>query len=243
VIYALPISILTIPFLTTLFSKFSYSSVFNEKEIIRTFNSSWKINNFLMVPITFILFFGGDMLLKIFYQRGAFNTNSTLITFNTLKYYLLSLVFYSSYLILVKLYYSKGMYKEIMIFSVAAAVIKIIMNIVLVSGLLQNGLALSTSIVYLFLFLVSLLYLFNKGILLNKRFYMLSFIIFVLNGLISLIFVKIIMQSITGNDLIVFLINSILFIIIYSINSYLLGDSELNYFFNIVKKLDFREMS
>lgn len=150
-IYTIPVSIFTIALITTIFPKFSQSALDNKAELVTSLRKSISINIYLMVPISFVLIHFGADLIRLFYERGKFLSSDTFITSEVLKLYTISLVFYSTYLIAIKLLYSISKYKVVLYLSFSALLIKIFMNLLFVKNYFQNGLAISTSIVFLFL--------------------------------------------------------------------------------------------
>ncbi|MFB3056942.1 MAG: lipid II flippase MurJ, partial [Ignavibacteriaceae bacterium] len=98
----------------------------------------------------------GDTIIKILFERGKFSPGDTEITFSVLKIYSLSLVFYSIYSIFNKIIYGARLVNSLLIITLGGILIKVILNIILVSEYQQNGLALSTSINFTFFFITSL---------------------------------------------------------------------------------------
>jgi putative peptidoglycan lipid II flippase len=214
-----------------MFSKFSQSSLRSEEQLKSDFRNAISINSFVIIPVMFLIYFWGDVFLKIFYERGAFSPSDTILTHQALKYYIISLVFYSSYLIAVKLFYSINNYKIIMWLSVIAFFLKIVLNIFLVNGLHQNGLALSTTLIYLFLFITAFYFISEKIKIKDKAYHYTSILYFFINGIISLLMVDICLPSLTGGKIINVILQITIFLIIYLFNSFYLN----NYEFNIVR--------
>mgnify|MGYP002401577599 CR=1 FL=1 len=144
-----PISLFSIPLVTTLFSKFSNSP--------ETLESDFKIGYgmifFIMIPFMFIFYFWGDLFLYLFYQRGKFTSSDTAVTYAVLRNFSFGLIFISTYHLMVKILYSLNKYTIILIISVFSFLIKGILSLLLVKLFEQNGLALSTTFVYVFLFI------------------------------------------------------------------------------------------
>jgi putative peptidoglycan lipid II flippase len=226
VIYALPVTIFSIPIITTMFSKFS-SSV-KSPEILRAdFKNASGINLFIIMPIAFLLFFYGDVFLSLFYERGKFTSGNTLLTYSALQFYSLSLVFYSTYLIVVKLLYSIDKYYIVLAISAAAFFLKVIFNFLLVDNLKQNGLALSTSLIYIFLFLAGFYLVTKKINLKEKHFYFAELFYFAVNGTISYLVALMILNSIDTNSFVSEILQPAIFLTVYILNSFLMNDSML----------------
>ncbi len=131
----------------------------NLAEIKEKLNKFVSLNLFLFIPMTFVFYYYGDIIIRILFQRGAFTSADTQITFDTLKYFSLSFIFYSSYSVLNKLMYSLELAKQLLVITVIGCTIKILFNFLLVGSLKQNGLALSTSISYFIFFISSLFFI------------------------------------------------------------------------------------
>jgi putative peptidoglycan lipid II flippase len=226
VIYSLPVSIFSITLTTTMFSKFALSSVKSVKSLKTDFNNALGINSFVIIPIVFVLFFWGDVFLKVFYERGAFSASDTLQTHKVLQFYIISLVFYSAYLIAVKLFYSINQYALIMYFSIAAFLMKIIFNFLFVDKLSQNGLALSTSLIYLFLFVIAFYYAVRKINMHNYLSCYMSITYFLLNGILSYIVMKLCFVFLTGPAIGIRAGEIVSFLAIYIFNSFYLDNFE-----------------
>ncbi len=231
IIFSLPVAIFSLPLLTTMFSKFSQSSS-NSPEMLRTdFMNASKINLFIIIPVAFVLFLWGDFFLHIFYERGEFTAADTLLTYTALQYYTLGLVFFSTYLIMVKLLYSINKYNLILIISVIAFLLKIFLNFLLVDNLKQNGLALSTSIIYMFLFIAGF-YLVMKKINIKENFIIINLIYFATNAIVSFLIVYVALNIVNTNAFFSNILGLIIFLGIYTLNSFLKKDSE----FRLIKK-------
>ncbi len=189
-IYTIPVSIFTVALITTIFPKFSQSAVEDTNELISSLKKSISINIYLMIPISFIIIFFGSDLIRLFYERGRFTPSDTIMTDEVLKLYTFSLVFYSTYLIAIKLLYSISRYKVVLYLSLSALLIKVILNAFLVNNYSQNGLAISTSIVFLFLCISG--YFFTSRYL-NQRFNIYVFkqiVMNLLNAVVALLIVN-----------------------------------------------------
>jgi putative peptidoglycan lipid II flippase len=226
VIYSLPISIFSISLITTMFSKFSHSSIRSDNQLENDFNNAISINSYVIIPIMFLLYFWGDIFLKIFYERGAFSAADTLQTHKALQFYVVSLVFYSAYLIAVKLFYSINRYAVIMYLSIAAFFLKILFNYLLVNKLDQNGLALSTSLIYLFLFIMAFYYAVRQINMHNYLSSYLSIVYFLLNGSLSYTVMRLSFVFINGKGLGIKAGEIVVFLLIYLFNSFYLDNYE-----------------
>lgn len=226
VIFALPISIIALPFVTTVFSKFSQNSNFAQELNKEDYKSALTINNFLMIPISFLMLFGGELFLATFYEHGQFNSESTIITARTLNYYTIGLVLYSSYLIVVKYLYSVKLVGKVLFIAVLAFVLKLIFNFIFVKNLFQDGLALSTSLVYIISFVIGFWFI-NAGLSFSERsFYLKSLVYFLINSLISFVITFLVISITFQSNVYQNIFTVLLFIFIYVLNSFLLNDKE-----------------
>jgi len=227
IIWVLPISIVSISLATVIFPKISEAIDKNSKDNVeKIYNESISINTLLFMPIAFIFFFYGDTLISIFFQRGKFIEESTLMTFSVLKYYSLSIVFYSVYSVFNKIFYSINLAKILLIITVIGVFVKLILNFILIE-LEQNGLALSTSISFLFFFAVSYLVLTKKLNINNKFIFLKEFVSHFLNCLICFIIITISFNILELNT-IGKIISIIIFILIYIVNLYLLKHQSIS---------------
>jgi len=152
-IFTLPIVTISVALSTAIFPRFSqnYSSG-SMDELEKQFLSSIRINILIFVPLMFIFFFNGGDIIKIIYQRGKFSPSDTIMTADSLRYFSISLILYSIYTVLNKMIYSLRLVKSLLKITLAGMILKIGLNYLLVGPLAQNGLALSTSVSYIFFF-------------------------------------------------------------------------------------------
>ena len=194
IIWFLPISILSISLATAVFPAMNKEIIDNTNtELERIYNESISINVFLFIPLTFILFFYGDTVIKLFFERGKFVEESSKITFNVLKFYSISLVFYSVYAVLNKIFYSIGRIKVLLVITLAGVIIKLGLNFLLINYQ-QNGLALSTSISFIFFFLASYIVLNKELKIKNKYLFFKDLLFHLTNSGICILFIKIIIM-------------------------------------------------
>ncbi|MEJ2194172.1 MAG: lipid II flippase MurJ [Ignavibacteriaceae bacterium] len=231
IIFALPVSIFSIPLITTFFSKFSKSSLNDNEQLEIDFKKAVKINIFILLPVSIVLLFWGDFFIQLFYQRGKFTAADTFLTHTILQYYAVSLVFFSSYLVIVKLLYSVNKYKNVLIISVIAFVLKIIFNFTFVNTWQQNGLALSTSLVYIFLFIIGSFLVVKILNIKNRYFLLVDILYFTINAIVSYSVSLIYSNAYSDHGIFGEISSLFVFIVVYIVNSILLSDEE----FKIIK--------
>jgi len=225
-LYVLPISIVSISIITVLFPKFAESANSSLENLSSNLKNGININIYLMIPISIIFVFMGGDFIKIFYERGKFTSSDTVITHVALLYYSISLVFYATYLVLVKLLYSVSKYSIILYLSTIAFFLKMFLNHILVDSLKQNGLALSTSLVYIFLLFSSSYFSFNLFKMDRASYYFKQFIFTLSKSILALIFIYIVSELIVLPDLLKFLTNFLLFILFYLLSSILIESDD-----------------
>ena len=112
------------------------------------------------------------------------------MTHKILIYFSLSIVFYASYGILNKIIYSADLIRELLLIAIFGIVLKFLFNFLFVAKLKQDGLALGTSITYLFFFISSLFVVKKKILFTDKSIYFTELMFHTLNGLISITITK-----------------------------------------------------
>jgi len=105
--------------------------------------------NFILVitiPATIGIILLAEPIVRIFFERNAFDARATLMTSSALRFYALGLVGSSLRLMLNKVFYSFQDTKTPMINGAIAVAVNIILNLLLIKPMAHNGLALATSI-------------------------------------------------------------------------------------------------
>jgi len=219
VLFSLPISIFSLALSTAIFPKLSQSfGSKNHALIEKQYLTGLQINIFMFIPITWIFILFGDSIIRIFYQRGSYTSNDTLMTFDLLKLYSLSLIFYSSYAIINKVIYGAGLIRNLLTISIFVFLFKIILNFLLVEKLKQNGLAFSTSICYIILSLSCYILILKKlNFRITKQFIH-GILFYSLNGLCSYLILIIAREYLNFTYLINFLLQFLIFIGVYMLN-------------------------
>ncbi|MBS4033797.1 MAG: polysaccharide biosynthesis C-terminal domain-containing protein [Ignavibacterium sp.] len=232
--FHLPLSILSVALATVLFPRFSnFISKNSFDELRKSLEESIRINIVLFIPITFILIFFGDLVLKILFERGKFSATDTIITSNVLFYFSISLIFYSIYSVFNKMLYSLGLIKHLLLITIVGILLKVLLNYIFVGDYLQDGLALSSSISYMFFFLASYL-LVEKKLSMNKSMNFLYEIIFCSFSAIVAIYIADFIISFMPGDIIFSVLKLLLFIFIFSTNLYLVDHSSIKTFLKVL---------
>ena len=111
-------------------------------------------------------FFSNDIV-RILFERGLFTSNNTNSVSSTLQYYLIQAPFYFSGLVLVSLFASLKKYYLIAASGIINLRIKLIANFFLIPIMGINGIALSTSIMYV-ISLVLMLFIMQSKFMRNN---------------------------------------------------------------------------
>ena len=146
-IFSLPMQIFSIALTTAIFPKLSESYSQNTNDAFyNTLDKSIRIMIIIFLSITTIFFLFGEPIVRLFFERGKFRPEDTITTYNVLKILSISIVFYSVYAVLNKVFYTTNMLLSLMVITIFGIFIKIGFNIILVNKYAQYGLAMSTSI-------------------------------------------------------------------------------------------------
>jgi putative peptidoglycan lipid II flippase len=216
IIFILPISIFSIPLATAVFPKITNTiNTGSEKETEKIYIESISINLMLFIPITFIFFQFGESIISTAFERGKFLSDSTTGTVIALKCYSIGLIFCSAYSILNKIFYSLSMIRVLLVISILGIFIKYGFNYLLVGEFKQYGLAISTSLSFIFFFVGSFLIIVNKLRISNKSFFLRELIFHLSNSLICYFITYTITISFDLKDILYQLIMLTIFILIY----------------------------
>ncbi|WP_042271305.1 murein biosynthesis integral membrane protein MurJ [[Clostridium] dakarense] len=118
----------------------------NKDDFISTIVRSSNCIVLLVLPITVGAIVLAEPIVRILFQRGAFDADSTQMTYTALRLYSLGLVAMGVRDILTRVFYSLSDTKTPMINGSLALIINIILNLALIKPLGYRGLAISTSI-------------------------------------------------------------------------------------------------
>jgi len=224
-IFLLPISIITISITTAILPRFSQlASAKLDEELKEKLKVALTNTSLIFIPLTLLFIFFGKEVIRILFERGNFNYQSTQMTYEVLFYLSLSLLFYSLYGILNKLFYVYEMVKTLFFVTILGISLKLILNFILVDSLKQNGLVISTSISYIFFFIVSVLII-QKGLkILEIRTILNKVLFYAINGMVSFIVIKILFTLVQSESILFDLLKIFLFFLIYYINNLFLND-------------------
>jgi putative peptidoglycan lipid II flippase len=218
-LFLFPIAIFSFALTTAIFPKISDAYSRNAaEELNKIINESVSINIILFIPISFLFILYGEFIVKLAFERGYFTPEGTLITYDVLRIYAFSLVFFSVYAVLNKILYSAVLVKSLLTITIVCVLIKIVLNVLLVNSMQQNGLALSTTISYLCLFLLSLMLLKKKIKLRGLSLIFSELSLGLVNGLLSYLLSTLLVSNLITNVFAKEIISIITFCIFYYIN-------------------------
>jgi putative peptidoglycan lipid II flippase len=227
-LFNLPLSVVSLAFATVIFPKFSENIQTNSfDKLQKNLSDSISANLLFFVPIAFLFFYYGDGIIKLLFERGKFFESDTLDTFLVLKAYAFSLIFYSTYAILNKILYAAKFVNYLLLITVAGIVLKIALNFIFVGLWKQNGLALSTSITYLFFFLSGFFLIYKKLPLKNNSILFKELIFHLTNGFFSYMVIQLMFYHIMPNYNYINLLKIFIFLLVYILNVYLIGNKSL----------------
>ena len=233
-IFNLPISVVSLALATVIFPKFSeniQSKSFDK--IQKNFSNAVRVNFLVFIPITFLFFFYGDIIIKIFFQRGKFSAGDTLDTFFVLRVYAVSLIFFSTYSIINKVLYGAKLVNHLLIITIVGIAIKVGFNFIFVEHWKQNGLALSTSLSYIFFFLASYITIYRKLPLKDASIFFKELLLHLINGFVVYLIIEMIFSAKYPENIFVILMKIFLYLLIYTGNIFIVKSKSLS----IVKEL------
>jgi len=162
-LFQLPLSVFALALSTAIFPYLTEEAVRrNWPGLSDRFSKSLRMIIFLTVPITFFLLVFPKQIVAVIYQRGAFDSQSTLMTSRALVFYALGLLFFSGYALLLKMFYSLSLVKILVLANLLSISIKLTASLTLVNFLSFEALALTTSLSGIFLFCFLLVILKNR---------------------------------------------------------------------------------
>ncbi|MBN1637439.1 MAG: polysaccharide biosynthesis C-terminal domain-containing protein [Ignavibacteriales bacterium] len=220
-IFSYAISISIFPFISQQFNKLQFDELGN------MFKKALKAIIIIFVGLTFIYLFWGDTIIKILFLRGAFTYKDTIATYNILKMHSIGIVFFAAYGIINRVIYSIDLRKQLFIITSLVLIIKIILNFLFVAELKQDGLALSTSISMIVLFITSFYFVIKKIKLKNISELIGYTFIIILNSLLTIILIYLFMILIKLNSE-YDIYGLILFPIIFILNSRFIKIEEIS---------------
>ena len=160
-VWGIPISLLVVPIVTAVFPAFSELAVADtdrteySSKISRTLAISW----FFVIPSSFFLFFLSAPIVRLFFERGAFDPAATSLTSAVVQMYAFGLFAHAASPVLGRAFYSFKNTVTPLVISAISVALNIALNIILARLMGAPGIALATSIVMAVNFLLFSLFL------------------------------------------------------------------------------------
>jgi putative peptidoglycan lipid II flippase len=229
-IFMLPVSIISVSIATIIFSKVSeYFAGPSKFDINHYISEFLRVNLVIFLFATFTLLLFGDVIVKIILERGKFDSTDSASTFNLLKIYSISLLFYSTYSLYNKILYSAKLIKQLLLITILGMMIKIVFNFLLVTHFKQSGLALSTVISYLFFFTSSNLLIRYKLKIKSGDNYILIALFYIVNILTAYLFSSLISSLLILTNFQRSIVMLLTFALVYIVNLIFTKDNILDY--------------
>lgn len=236
-LFAFPVGILSYALATAIFPKLSASVKEKADESLKSlFTEAMLVILLLFTPITFIFTFFPREVISLIFERGNFNAESTFYTATALRYFSYSLIFYAVYAVINKVFYSTGLIKTLLIITMIGSLLKILLNFILVKSMLHNGLALGSTISYLFLFVSCFMVLNFKLKLKITSPFISNLFIMIANSFISFLIVQILFSILNVKSLVTDFLQIIIFMLIFIMNIFLINHPSVKIFLNVYRK-------
>jgi len=226
VLFLLPITILSMAFTTAIFPNISRMvHTHSLKDIEERITKFVRFNLILFTPIALIMFFDGGIIIKILFERGKFIDQDTLLTFNLLRVYAVSMIFYSIYGIINKILYSFSLLKVLFLISLFVVFLKLALNFILVNDYQAYGLASATSACYIAIVIISLYILKNRLKIFLYPTFIKELIFNLVNGILSYLIANYLSEFVGSPDYYQQIVRVLLFITIYCSTLFILRNS------------------
>lgn len=236
-VITLPVSVIALAFGTAIFPKLSeLASDERWKELSIVYFRALDICFFIFIPITALFFFYGEIIIQVLYQRGQFDAEATALTSVALRDYSIGMIFLAGFGILHKLMLGADHIKALSIIMFTMVAIKIIGNTALVPFYGYRGMALSTTVSNIALFVVSFIYILNKHSLKITHSFLFQLLTSVIN-MFGCIIVSRIILSLAGNNTVALISILILFCLQYLVTGFIMRQSALESLKSMVRGL------
>jgi putative peptidoglycan lipid II flippase len=145
------------------FSKFIADN--QSSKIPKLLQSLFLVLFLVSLPVVGLIYYYSDLIISLLFERGAFGTLNVSLVSSFLKLYIFQFPFYVAGVVLSRLMSSLGKNKIVFAISFIALFLNITFNILFTNWIGISGIALSTSVVYLFTFIALL---FSSKVALKK---------------------------------------------------------------------------
>lgn len=143
IVISLSITILT----TIIYPKLIHiSAEHNREEFCRCVQRGFNLSMLIAVPVSLGSILYSNGIIKLIYERGAFDASATSVTAMAYAFYAIGIIFVSLNNYMTKIYYSLQEMKQPMICAGIGMGVNIVLNLILIRYMEQNGVALATSL-------------------------------------------------------------------------------------------------
>jgi len=234
-VYVMPLSIFSFALSSAIFPQLTKLFGNNQiDELNKQFLKALKINSFVFIPVSAIFIFYGDVVIRVFYQRGSFGAGDTLLTASLLRIFAYSLLFYSAFSVINKLVFTLGLVKKLLVISVSALFLKVLLNFILAGIYKQDGLAYSSTICYIYMSIAGYLIVIKKVSFSFTGVYLQSMAVDVINALISFFLSSVIYNSLLTDSLAGKILTILLFCLFFVLNAILIKTEEIEIFKQLI---------
>ncbi|MGB9862618.1 MAG: murein biosynthesis integral membrane protein MurJ [Candidatus Saccharicenans sp.] len=160
-VWGIPISLLSTPIATAIFPTFSELALNGSarQEYEARLQKTLAVSFYLVIPSTVFIYFLAQPIVRLFFERGAFDVRATSLTAFVLQMYVFGLFGHAISPILSKVFYSFKNTVTPVIIGIICVALNVILNIVLSKIMGAAGIALATSIVMILNFVLYSLFL------------------------------------------------------------------------------------
>ncbi len=146
-IFGVVTSVFVVSLVMAIFPKLSRQNAHkNVASIKRTTRSALGMVALIVLPISAALIWFAEPIVRILFERGAFDETAVQLTADCLIFYSIGLIFYSFKDVLVNVFYSMQKSQIPTANSVVTVILNVILNLLLVRVMEHSGLALATSL-------------------------------------------------------------------------------------------------
>lgn len=132
---------------TAIFPSLSWHIALNENEKFRQIVSkAIRVCLIITVPLTIALVFLSEPVIRFLFERGAFNRQATILTSGVLIYFAIGTFALAVNYVLIRAFYALSDTKTPVKLAITAVVSNIVLSLLLITFMAQNGLALASSI-------------------------------------------------------------------------------------------------
>ena len=213
-LYLLPIGVFAISLSVVIFPTLSRAVVKNKRKKVRkVVQEGLAMLAFLIVPSSVILFGYAREIVTLVYKRGHFSNKAVTLTSETLQFYALGLLFFSTIHLLTRSYYVYKDRKLPVISSFIGIFTNILLDFLLYKQYRHVGLTFATSFAAMINFLILFVSLQRRYVRINVLKYIAILVISLGGSLLSFTISKLVKVSFLGSLSIV--VNLLVFLIIY----------------------------